>query len=54
MVCADAVSVAQVDKDTMEMLKTIGMGNLPGVTVPSVRCCGLYSVVPHLHHLPCT
>lgn len=27
----------QVDKDTMEMLKQIGMGNLPNVTVPQVR-----------------
>lgn len=27
----------QVDKDTMEMLKSIGMGSLPGLSLPSVR-----------------
>ena len=27
----------EVDKDTMEMLKAIGMGSLPGVVVPMVR-----------------
>jgi hypothetical protein len=26
----------QVDKDTMEMLKSIGMGNMPNVTLPQV------------------
>lgn len=30
----------QVDRDTLEMLKAIGMGALPGVTVAQVAAAG--------------
>jgi len=36
-VSALEVDNIEVDKDTMEMLKAIGMANLPGVSVPMVR-----------------